>query len=88
LGAGSKPAPCPKKCEWIGSPPRHSAVVPSGRLPPKLRAKKSWQYVGRPIMHAGQVPHELKLIPTRSPTTTFATFGHHRTGGWSASVRR
>jgi hypothetical protein len=33
----------PKKCEWTGSPPRESAVVPSGRVPPKLRAKKSWQ---------------------------------------------
>src|SRR6266542_1112818 len=29
-------------------------------------------------MHVGQVPHELKLIPTRSPAATFVTFAPTR----------
>jgi hypothetical protein len=65
----------PKKCEWIASPSRDSAVEPSGREAPKLCAKKSWQYPGRPARHVGQSPQESKLIATWSPTATFDTPG-------------
>ena len=33
----------PKKCAWISSPSRDSALVPSGRAAAKLGPKKSWQ---------------------------------------------
>jgi hypothetical protein len=68
----------PKKCEWTAWPSRDRAVVPSGQLPPKFRAQKSSQYVGRPVRHVGQAPHESTLIPTRSPGATFATFAPTR----------
>lgn len=37
-----------------GSSPA-SALVPSGRVPPKLRSLKLWQYAGWPPLHGGHV---------------------------------